>query len=399
MTTVGVLFTAYLLLLAAMLAGTLGLASRGASRGAPDRATLSWATALGLQLLAWLLLAARWLLPMPWLEPLACGVLLAGYIEMARALAIEADTPVPGPLVHLPPLLAVIVLAIGHLRGWSIEARLLAFWCCALGAMLVAVWTVRGLRQSPRWWPERSMALIFLLAAPLVVWRAFDQLTAPADGPALRDGMSAVQAVVLVYFVQVPVLATFGFLHMQYRRRSAQMRYLAMHDPLTGLPNRESFLADAHRAMREAARRRRAMSVLMLDVDRFKDINDRYGHAAGDDALRGVAAALLGAVRSSDVATRFGGDEFAVLLPGASPEAALEIAHRIVEGVGAIDLGGAAPGLRVTLSVGIASAQRPGEPLDAVLRRADLRLYEAKDAGRNRVVDAAGDAGSGAVPA
>lgn len=169
-----------------------------------------------------------------------------------------------------------------------------------------------------------------------------------------------------------------------YSLRDAEAR--ASTDALTGLPNRRYF--DEYLAL--LARRRRAddrVGVLMVDIDRFKRLNDTFGHAVGDHVLRAVAQAIAGAVREDDVPARFGGEEFAILLRNPTPDVAAEIGERVRSAVAALDLRTlGVPG--VTVSVGVAVASAPDEALDAVIDAADRALYRAKRGGRDRVVAA-----------
>jgi diguanylate cyclase (GGDEF)-like protein len=166
--------------------------------------------------------------------------------------------------------------------------------------------------------------------------------------------------------------------------RTAELH--ASTDALTGLPNRRYF--DEFCAL--LARRRRAedaVGVLMIDIDRFKALNDRYGHGAGDEVLRAVGGAIVRAVRDDDVPARFGGEEFVVLLRNPGPTVALEVGERVRAAVAALDLSG----LRlpsVTVSVGVAVAEHEDEPIGDLVERADRAMYRAKRAGRNRVVAA-----------
>jgi diguanylate cyclase (GGDEF)-like protein len=169
-----------------------------------------------------------------------------------------------------------------------------------------------------------------------------------------------------------------------YSHRAAEAR--AATDALTGLPNRRYF----EEFCGLLARRRRAddaIGVLMIDIDRFKSLNDNHGHALGDRVLRIVAEAIAGAVRDDDVPARYGGEEFAVLLRNPTPDIALEIGERVRRAVGSLDL----RSLRldgVTVSVGIAVSDTPDQPIGDLIERADGALYAAKRAGRNRVVAA-----------
>ncbi len=169
-----------------------------------------------------------------------------------------------------------------------------------------------------------------------------------------------------------------------YSMREAETR--AATDALTGLPNRRYF--DEYLGL--LARRRRAedrVGVLMVDIDRFKKLNDTFGHAVGDHVLREVARAIAEAVREDDVPARFGGEEFAVLLRNPSPEVAVEVGERVRRAVASLDLRRlGVPG--VSVSVGVAVAETPDVTLDIVVDEADQALFRAKRAGRDRVVAA-----------
>jgi diguanylate cyclase (GGDEF)-like protein len=125
----------------------------------------------------------------------------------------------------------------------------------------------------------------------------------------------------------------------------------------------------------------------MVDIDRFKLLNDTHGHAVGDEVLRAVAGAIASAVREDDVPARFGGEEFAVLLRNPSRDVAVEVGERVREAVAALDLSrfGVAA---ASVSVGVAVAVAPDQPIGDIVEQADRALYEAKRGGRDRVVAA-----------
>jgi diguanylate cyclase (GGDEF)-like protein len=123
----------------------------------------------------------------------------------------------------------------------------------------------------------------------------------------------------------------------------------------------------------------------MFDLDHFKQVNDRYGHAGGDAVLRGVGQLCIGSFRGVDMAARVGGEEFAVLLPGASAQQAGAVMERFLHTLGGLDMDIGPHNVRVTATAGVAQ-QQPGEDLDALMARADTALYAGKQAGRNRVV-------------
>jgi diguanylate cyclase (GGDEF)-like protein len=155
-------------------------------------------------------------------------------------------------------------------------------------------------------------------------------------------------------------------------------------DGLTGLPNRRSLdqLLNAQLAM--AQREGRPFSVLMLDLDHFKAVNDTHGHAVGDAVLRGFAQRIQAQLRRSDVCARYGGEEFCVVLPGTADALALDAGERLRRAVAGAPL---APKVPVTVSVGVAT-WRAGDDAAALLARADEALYTAKRTGRDRVVAA-----------
>ncbi|ENE1250141.1 diguanylate cyclase [Stenotrophomonas maltophilia] len=171
------------------------------------------------------------------------------------------------------------------------------------------------------------------------------------------------------------------------RQQRDELRQLAETDGLTGLPNRRAGLQQLARHLERVNREGGPLVIGFLDIDLFKDINDRHGHAVGDQVLVAVARALRTAVRSQDEVVRMGGEEFLLLMPGMPREAASarldRLRQRITEAGQALQVAG----LEVTASIGLAQ-WRPGEDdLAALLRRADHAMYVAKRAGRNRVFD------------
>ena len=163
------------------------------------------------------------------------------------------------------------------------------------------------------------------------------------------------------------------------------LEQLVRTDPLTGLANRRHFTEQAQREILQARRHARPLSVLMIDLDHFKQINDQHGHATGDAVLRNFALAVSDPLRASDLAARIGGEEFAVLLPDTGPEGAEQAARRILETVRAQHLPAEGAAIRYTVSIGTASLQARDDSYDSLLSRADHALYEAKAAGRDRL--------------
>ncbi len=167
------------------------------------------------------------------------------------------------------------------------------------------------------------------------------------------------------------------------REQGEAMQRLAETDPLTWLFNRRHFDQRIEAELNRALRAEHLVSLLMIDVDQFKTINDRFGHRAGDAVLKAVAIGIKQAVRVYDVPTRYGGDEFAVILPEADSEVASRVARRVLEKTAAQTLPGdlVSAGLSIGLSIGVATFPRPSGDLPALIESADAAMYKAKAGG------------------
>ncbi|KQP37217.1 diguanylate cyclase [Pseudorhodoferax sp. Leaf274] len=288
----------------------------------------------------------------------------------------------------------------------------------------------RALRESE----ERMLALLGNAPVPMTVTRASDGIFVYANGPAAagmgmtpaeligqpaamlyrdvrdrerlyahyrRDGVvrdfevllrtrddedrwGLVTLVPMVYDGEASVMATVIDITAR-KHMEEELRRLATTDALTGVANRGHFMARAASELQRARRYGRPLAIVMLDIDHFKQINDQYGHSAGDEAIRQATAACCAMVRQQDLVGRLGGEEFGILLPEADMEAALHLAERLRERIAAMHVP-LSPhcALRMTASFGVAQWQ-DGEGADALLGHADSALYAAKHAGRNRV--------------
>ncbi|WP_290650440.1 GGDEF domain-containing protein [Aquisalimonas sp.] len=164
-----------------------------------------------------------------------------------------------------------------------------------------------------------------------------------------------------------------------------EAKRLSLTDPLTGLPNRRSFDQLMQHHAKLARRHGDSLTILLMDLDRFKAINDRHGHQHGDQVLRDVAAVLTERVRAGDVLSRWGGEEFTVLAPKTGHAEGVKLAERLRLAIEAIPH--AEGHLPVTISIGVAE-RRNEESTEDFLARADAALYQAKDMGRNRTISA-----------
>lgn len=173
------------------------------------------------------------------------------------------------------------------------------------------------------------------------------------------------------------------------QRLSAKLGELSVRDPLTGLHNRRYFDEEMPRLFAAAQRRQEVVSVAAVDLDNFKSINDRHTHAVGDEVLRVTARIMAEQSRTADVLVRMGGEEFVLLMPGASEAESTAACERMRREIEAFAWDSLGPGLVVTASFGVATSGGPGTA-NALLQAADQLLYRAKREGKNRVSSGAG---------
>ncbi|HEL4240002.1 TPA: diguanylate cyclase [Stenotrophomonas maltophilia] len=282
-------------------------------------------------------------------------------------------------------------------------------------AQLLVLWTLMALAALAPWlrwehlaWVAQGLQVSYLSGGGLALlvgiwarWRGdrWSQAGLAALAPMLAliiaDACGAQW--LLEYRVEALQLAVTWLLMMaayalnqrlgRLRQQRDELRQLAETDGLTGLPNRRAGLQQLGRHLERVNREGGPLVIGFLDIDLFKDINDRHGHAVGDQVLVAVARALRTAVRSQDEVVRMGGEEFLLLMPGMPREAASARLDRLRQRITEAGLALQVAGLEVTASIGLAQ-WRPGEDdLAALLRRADHAMYVAKRAGRNRVFD------------
>ncbi|HEU4386240.1 MAG TPA: GGDEF domain-containing protein [Blastocatellia bacterium] len=211
----------------------------------------------------------------------------------------------------------------------------------------------------------------------------------------LRSGVSPAEAIsdepgLYLYLVTATsaIFAVFGFVMGRFedrlQRANEALDHLSRTDALTGLDNVRNLSEVLPKLVSYAHRTESPLSVVAIDIDRFKLINDRYGHLAGDAVLKQFGRVLADGRRTEDVVARIGGEEFVVVLPGVDREGAERAGVRVLEAVRAMDVDVQGVSVRITISAGIAQLN-PGDDLRTLLSRADAALYRAKQEGRNRL--------------
>ena len=200
------------------------------------------------------------------------------------------------------------------------------------------------------------------------------------------DWLQTASLVVVFATLAVEALLIFRPMVRRIARYTQTLLQMAATDPLTGALNRRSFTERAQAELGRAKRYGRPSTLLAIDADRFKSVNDRYGHAGGDAVLKAFVEAVGTCLRPSDLLGRIGGEEFVVLLAETGIEGAEVAAERIRERVAGLEVESAADRIRFTISVGVAAVGEGRDALANALERADVAVYSAKDLGRNRVV-------------
>ncbi|WP_343594262.1 GGDEF domain-containing protein [Paracidovorax wautersii] len=236
---------------------------------------------------------------------------------------------------------------------------------------------------------NRQLRTTLLLVALFVFYMGLHTMSrhVGAQAPLSAHGLAVVHGFnVAVVFCMAAYTARFYY--DTVRRAEEQLQAQAATDPLTGLSNRRNLIARAERTLAEARQAGRPTALVIADIDHFKRINDRYGHDAGDQVLVSIGARLLRASRAHDVVARWGGEEFLILLPDTSAEAAQILAERVRSAVAEAPIEHHAGGrIEATLSLGVCEVGA-GESMTSAIARADRALYRSKDAGRDRVTTA-----------
>ncbi|HLZ44331.1 MAG TPA: MASE1 domain-containing protein [Gemmatimonadales bacterium] len=323
--------------------------------------------------------------------------------------------------------LGIVSLALGGLLSWHDAPRVWSTWWLgdAVGDIVIApaliLWI--GVKPAPRWNREQLVEAIALTAVtvlvsyalfggvfpsrhypltvllwPVMIWVAFrfgprEAATAmlvvsfigifrtlhgvgPFSGYAAGESLVLLQVWTGITAITSLVLAA---VVAAQRELQGTWRELAVTDPLTGLANHRQLIQALESEIKRSRRTAQPLAVVLLDLDGLKQINDRYGHLAGSLAIRRVAEALLGSCRATDTAARFGGDEFALVLPETGEAAAWHVARGVVDRL-ATD----AEKPNLSISVGVAVYPGHGETVDALLNAADVALYETKERRKSR---------------
>lgn len=378
------------MLLGALLAAALALILAAALRhyAQPLRDSMNhWTRGLAALPVAQLLLAMRGSIPDALSIVLANTLLVLAFVGFALGIRRYLGLTTRVWWLLLPALLTPMAMVVFSRVVPSYSAR-------AVGVTLALAWLLLLLLRPllpalRRGGPVGQQVVLatFGLALLSVAARGVTQLLAIDPAGTILDAALA-NVVTLTYLAIGPLLASVGFVLMCNERLMNEAMHLSTVDALTGAYSRRALNEQSERALAEARRHRRPLSVLMIDADHFKRINDTYGHDAGDAVLIELVRRIRQSLRTEDFVGRIGGEEFVAVLPGTPEEEARRVSERLRMAMARDTFIHDGEEIPFTVSVGFAERD-PGEAeFEALLKRADDAMYAAKRAGRNRVMAA-----------
>jgi diguanylate cyclase (GGDEF)-like protein len=343
-----------------------------------------WAVATGLGGLGTLVVGLFG--PIPHMDPSIVGntLIVAGVVLAWESMRRFNGHEAANRRVMACVLGFLVVFGVAWALGADLRVRVF------IGSLSIAVFTFLASHEIAFGGePERlsgrtTTAVIFGIVALDMTIRALHAAFGPPVALDLAFFQEPVQGHTLFAMtIGLVCLSISGLSTMAHERLLHRYERLALTDELTELPNRRFFMEHAGRVAKRAALDGRPASLLMMDLDHFSEINERFGHTGGDEALIAFAAALRAHVRPTDIIGRYGGEEFCALLVDTDVAHAKEVAERVRSAVDGHSVELKGHPMRFTVSIGIAAL--PGGDVDAAIDRADHALYQAKHEGRNRV--------------
>ncbi len=362
---------------------TLAVLVGAVSAGKRGDGLFSWAIALLFHALAYVLLALRGAIP-------DAVSILAGNAALAAALAMFSDglfrfyeRPPPRLMIWLPValLFTLFLFMLDDLKLRLVFSGGIYSAQCLLPLYLL-------FRENNNTVGRGKYFLSGGLAAAALLFAARCVMSLANAAPALTfQSANQIQSFLFMAAIICLLLIAIGMVLMAKERSDARYRDLALHDELTGMDNRRAILRSLDQQAALARRSSQPLTLLMMDIDLFKRVNDTFGHIEGDKVLRMVADSITARLRTQDLVGRFGGEEFLAILPGTSAEGGFELAEALRNGIAGARLK-ATDGrtIQVTISIGVHQvSDASGSTLNELINAADQALYRAKDNGRNRV--------------
>jgi diguanylate cyclase (GGDEF)-like protein len=322
----------------------------------------------------------------PWfILPVYNGSLLLGAALYWRAIRRFYGLP-DAWWVFLPGVLATALVFWFAAVTPSLPTRVVAVTIGSMVPLLATAWTLRAQNDYGLTTSRFVLAGLIALLGLFIIVRTIYFATTSTPPKSIMDKQDWMNLLTPFSLGILPVIGTTAFLLMASERVRWQWERAAATDYLTDLPNRRTITGSGVARFNAARRTGGKFAVAIIDIDHFKSINDRFGHDVGDLALKHVAALLNHVCRGPHMLGRQGGEEFVALLDNANPADAHAAGERLRLAIAEHPLALSSGPLAITASIGVSAINAGDKEFDDLLRRADLALYDAKAAGRNRVV-------------
>jgi len=348
-----------------------------------NRALPQWGAAFLLGAVAMALIGERGRIPDAWSILAANTLLAAAYGMMWQGVRTFEGRRSPAIVIYAGAAVWALACAVPAFYASWFARALLAMAIGAAYSLMAAIELWRGRHETlMSRWPLIVLLLIHTSTLPLRI-PLVSALNGGPPAPSWVVG-SVIFETMLFCICGVYLLGS-----LSKERLALRHEQTSLLDPLTGVANRRAFLSQGARIIDKAEVSSQPAALLLFDLDRFKNVNDQYGHAAGDELLMAFCRVATGKIRHTDLFARLGGEEFGCLLPNATQAIAMAIAEEIRADVAAMRLDAGSARLTATVSVGMSATDRLNPDLPSLLIAADRALYRAKQEGRNRVVAAA----------
>ena len=341
-----------------------------------------WAGALLLGGAGYALFLTRGRLPDVFSIVLANTVVSAMFSGLTAAVQCFQGQPPRWLRLLVPPAVMAALMAYG------LDDLVLRVVLSNLLMATQALWLLRCLHRTDAGTTGRGALLLtagLVLEFGVLLLRSVSAPLFAQQGASVLMGNTVQTLTFMTAFIGL-LVTSMGFVFMGKERADQLNRRLAAQDELTGIANRRSIIAALERDVARSLRTREPLALMMVDVDHFKQVNDRHGHLAGDAVLRHVAGVLQQRVRAQDIVGRYGGEEFLVVLPDTGLDGARHLALQLCTAVQTTPCVWRSETIAVTVSIGVFGGRlEPQDHWDLLLHAADSALYRAKEGGRNRV--------------
>lgn len=351
-----------------------------------ERSFLYWSIAILLQGIGWGSFSQINYLDNPLLYSITETAIFAGHIIAYLAFAIFSYKTLSKKAFVLAGILTIIFYLLDVVfrhNGYAQWDAYIALSHSVINTLMVAA--ILRQRRRENFGLVYSVVVVYLLLVIVTTSKAL-KIFISADPSSELSFASSINASVVLGATLINVVGMIALSLLAFTRSAQTMRDLATHDPLTQMLNRRAWNSALDREIKRARRYRLSLSIIMFDFDFFKTVNDQYGHRAGDETLKTISRSIRQELRDEDILCRYGGEEFLILLTGATLDNAQHSADRFRQRVAATPIHFEDMQFHITCSMGVAEYNAGMDTPESLVSRADKALYQAKNNGRNQVV-------------